>query len=166
MKFKDRLMLATLPPLAALVMRLLFLTLRVDVLGQQALREVWSRGEQAIIVFWHDQLLMMVFGYPRKGAKLLVSASKDGDLLTRAMRCFGHQTVRGSSSRGGRAAFRQLLNMAQEPADIVVTPDGPKGPRHELKEGVVQLARLSGRPVVPMAFLPRARSRAWSSAMW
>ena len=152
MKFADRLLLATVPPTAALSIRLLYLSLRVDTLGLEHLRNIWARGENAIIVFWHDQLLMMVFGYPGKGAKLLISSSKDGELLSRTMRYFGHSTVRGSSSRGGRAALRQLLALAKDPVDLVLTPDGPKGPRHEIKEGALHLAKVTGRPVVPMAF--------------
>ena len=163
MKFADRLLLATAPPTAALAIRLLYLTLRVDTLGLEQLRSIWARGERAIIVFWHDQLLLMVFGYPGQGAKLLISSSKDGELLTRTMRFFGHGTVRGSSSRGGASALRELLALAKEPVDLVLTPDGPKGPRHEIKEGVLHLARLSGRPVVPMAF---ACSRGHRFSSW
>jgi lysophospholipid acyltransferase (LPLAT)-like uncharacterized protein len=95
----------------------------------------------------------MVRGYRGPGAKILISASKDGELIARTMAWFGQGAVRGSSTRGGRAAFRALVDLAREPFDLVLTPDGPKGPRHCLKEGVVQLARLSGRPVVPMAFV-------------
>lgn len=152
MKFADRLLLATVPPTASLAIRLLYLSLRLDTLGLEHLRNTRARGERAIIVFWHDQLLMMVCGYPGKGATLLISSSKDGELLSRTMRYFGHNTVRGSSSRGGRAALRQLLALAKDPVDLVLTPDGPKGPRHEIKEGVLHLAKVTGRPVVPMAF--------------
>jgi lysophospholipid acyltransferase (LPLAT)-like uncharacterized protein len=68
------------------------------------------------------------------------------------MKYFNHETVRASSSRGGRAAFKAMLALSKEPVDIVLTPDGPRGPRHELKDGIIQLARMSGRPVIPMAF--------------
>lgn len=153
MKISDRLLLSVVPFLASGVLRLLSLTLRTDIIGEQYLREIWDRDEHIIISFWHDQLLLMVFGYPGKHAKLLISSSKDGELLARTMKYFEQDTVRGSSSRGGRAAFKEMLNLSQEKADIILTPDGPKGPRHELKDGVVQLARMSGRPVIPMAFV-------------
>ncbi|MBE9485630.1 MAG: lysophospholipid acyltransferase family protein [Chloroflexi bacterium] len=153
MKIGDRLLLSVVPFLASGVLRLLYLTLRTDIIGEQYLRDIWGRGEHIIISFWHDQLLLMVFGYPGKHAKLLISSSKDGELLARTMKYFEQDTVRGSSSRGGRAAFKEMLNLSQEKADIILTPDGPKGPRHELKDGVVQLARMSGRPVIPMAFV-------------
>ncbi len=153
MKLGDRLLLTFVPFIASRMMRVLSLSLKKEILGENHLRDIWERGEQVIIPFWHDQLLLLVFGYPGNNAKLLVSSSKDGELLARTMQYFNHDTVRGSSSRGGRAAFKEMLNLCQEKVDIVLTPDGPKGPRHELKDGVVQLARMSGRPVVPMAFV-------------
>ncbi|MEA3543953.1 MAG: lysophospholipid acyltransferase family protein [Thermodesulfobacteriota bacterium] len=149
----DQLLLLVVPFIASRVMRLLNLTLKNETLGEDHLRNVWGRGEQAIISFWHDQLFLLVFGYPGQHAKLLISASKDGELLARTMKYFDQDTVRGSSSRGGRAAFKKMLDLCKEDVDIVLTPDGPKGPRRELKDGVIQLARMSGRPVIPMAFV-------------
>ena len=153
MKVGDRLLLVFVPFIASRVMHLLNLSLKKEVLGENHLRNTWKRGEQVIISFWHDQLFLLVFGYPGKHAKLLISSSKDGELLARTMRYFDQDTVRGSSSRGGRAAFKAMLDLCKEKVDIVLTPDGPKGPRHVLKDGVVQLARMSGRPVIPMAFV-------------
>ena len=160
---KNRLLMVLVPPLAAAFMRLLFLTLRTETVGEINLRSLWQRDARAIIPFWHDQLLLMVFGYPGKHAKLLISQSKDGELLTRTMRFFSQEAVRGSSSRGGRAAFREMLEICKADADIVLTPDGPKGPRHEIKGGVVQLAKLSKRAVVPLAF---ACSKGHRFASW
>ncbi len=153
MKLADRLLVNVAPGLAALIIRLLRLSLRIEFIGEDHPRAIWARDERMILCFWHDQLLLMVKGYRGPGSKILISASKDGELIARVMRYFGQEAVRGSSSRGGRAAFKELVNLCKEPVDLVFTPDGPKGPRHELKDGVVQLARLSGRPVVPMCFV-------------
>jgi lysophospholipid acyltransferase (LPLAT)-like uncharacterized protein len=159
----ERLLLALSPRMAAGVIRLLHRLLRVEILGEEAPRSLWRRGERVILAFWHDQLLLMVKGYRGPGARILISASKDGELIARTMACFGQGAVRGSSTRGGRTAFRELVELAREPFDLVITPDGPKGPRHEVKEGVVQLARLTRRPVIPMAF---ACSRGHRFASW
>lgn len=150
--FGDRILLAVAPFLAAGFIRLLRSLMRIEFVGEERLRTFWERREHVILAFWHDQLLLMVKGYRGPGAKILISASKDGELIARTMRYFGQGAVRGSSTRGGRAAFKALLDLAKEPFDLVFTPDGPKGPRHTIKEGVVQLARLTGRPVIPMAF--------------
>jgi len=159
----DRLLLSVAPFLAAVVIRLLRLTMRVESLGEEVPRSFWQKQEPVVLAFWHDQLLLMVTGYRGPGAKILISASKDGELIARTMGHFGQGAVRGSSSRGGRAAFRAMLDLSKEPYDLVFTPDGPKGPRHTIKEGVVQLARLTGRPVIPMAF---ACSRGHRFASW
>lgn len=150
--FGDRILLAVAPFLAAGFIRLLRSLMRIEFVGEERLRTFWERREHVILAFWHDQLLLMVKGYRGPGAKILISASKDGELIARTMRYFGQGAVRGSSTRGGRAAFKAMLELAKEPFDLVFTPDGPKGPRHTIKEGVVQLARLTGRPVIPMAF--------------
>lgn len=157
------LLLNLAPPLAASLIRLLRHSLRIEVLGAEVVDDLNRRGEKIILSFWHDQLLLMVTGYRGAGARILISPSQDGELIARTMGYFGQGAVRGSSSRGGRAAFREMLELAAEPYDLVFTPDGPKGPRHQLKPGVVQLARLSGRPVVPMAF---ACSRGHRFASW
>jgi len=148
----DRLLLKFAPPLAAGVIRSLSRSLRIDWLGLEDLQAVWQQGENVILAFWHDQLLLMAQGYPGQGARILISPSTDGELIARTMACFGHQAVRGSSSRDGGKALMGLVRMAREPFDLVITPDGPKGPPHEVKGGVAQLARLTGRPVVPMTF--------------
>jgi lysophospholipid acyltransferase (LPLAT)-like uncharacterized protein len=150
------------PFLAALVIRFLHRLIRVESIGEDHVRLLWNEQKLVIIAFWHDQLLLMVKGYHGPQAKILISASKDGELIARTMEHFGQGAVRGSSSRGGRAAFRAMVELAREPFDLVFTPDGPKGPRHQVKEGVVQLARLTGRPVVPMAFVC-SRGRRFSS---
>ncbi|MHB1398937.1 MAG: lysophospholipid acyltransferase family protein [Trichloromonadaceae bacterium] len=157
------LLLNVIPPLAAGFIRLLRRLLRVEVIGAETVDGFSAKGEHVILSFWHDQLLLMVTGYRGAGARILISPSQDGELIARTMGYFGQGAVRGSSSRGGRAAFKELLQLAAEPYDLVFTPDGPKGPRHQLKPGVAQLARLSGRPVIPMAF---ACSRGYRFASW
>jgi len=149
----DRLLLQAAPRLAFWTIGWLHRALKPEVLGEDVVVTLWNDDRRVILSFWHDQLLLMIKGYRGKGAKVLISASKDGELIARTMGCFGVGAVRGSSTRGGRAAFRELVELGKEPVDLVFTPDGPKGPRHEVKDGVVQLARLTGRPVVPMAFV-------------
>ncbi len=159
----DWLLMNLAPWLAAQIIRLLAVTSRKETIGAEEVQKLWQRNQPVILSFWHDQLLLMAQGYLGPGSQILISASKDGELIARTMHHLGQHAVRGSSSRGGRAAFKQLLRLAREAKDLVITPDGPRGPRHELKEGVVQLARLSGRPVVPMALVA---SRGHRFASW
>lgn len=161
--FLNRLLLDFAPPLAAGLIRGIRGANRVEFVGEEYPRDFWARGEHVILSFWHDQLFLMAAGYRGPGSKILISASKDGELIARVMQSFGQGAVRGSSHRGARAAFKELVSLTEEPVDLVITPDGPKGPRHEIKPGVVQLARISGRPVIPMAF---ACSRGRRFASW
>jgi len=162
-KVTDWILFNAVTALAAGLIKLLYVTLRVEFVGEDQLVNIWQEKRAVILSFWHDQLLLMVKGYRGPGARILISASRDGELIARVMRCFGQGAVRGSSSRGGKAALKQMIQLGKAPYDLVFTPDGPRGPRHEIKPGVAQLARLSGRPVVPMAF---ACSRGHRFASW
>lgn len=162
-RYGDRLLLTAGPFLAATVIRLLAATMRIEVIGEEHPGALWARGERGIFPFWHDQLLLMVKGYRGPGTRILISVSKDGELIARTMEHFGQGAVRGSSHRGGREAFRSLVEISAQPWDIAITPDGPRGPRHQIKDGVVQLARISGRAVIPMGFFA---SRGHRFASW
>lgn len=152
MTIADRFLLQTAPWLAARLIRWLHRRIKPARIGHEPLQALWDEGRNVIFCFWHDQLLMMAPGYPGPKASVMISASKDGELIARAMSYFNIGAVRGSSSRGGRAAFRNMVELDKEQVDLVFTPDGPRGPRHEIKDGVVQLARVTGRPIVPAAF--------------
>ncbi len=103
---------------------------------------------------WHNRLLIFPFVLcrffsDRRGAAL-ISASRDGDLLTDAIKRFGFDVVRGSSSRLGASAILQLTNILASGGDVVITPDGPRGPPYELGPGVIFLAQKSGAAVLPV----------------
>jgi lysophospholipid acyltransferase (LPLAT)-like uncharacterized protein len=110
--------------------------------------------ENYIGALWHNRLLICPFVLrrffsDRRGAAL-ISASRDGDLLTDAIKRFGFDVVRGSSSRLGASAILQLTNILASGGDAVITPDGPRGPPYELGPGVIFLAQKSGAAVLPV----------------
>ncbi|MEA3465297.1 MAG: lysophospholipid acyltransferase family protein [Thermodesulfobacteriota bacterium] len=162
-QFGQWLVLKIAPPLAALLIRLIALLVRKETIGAQSARQMWQRSEAMILSLWHDQLLLIPMGYEGPGAQILISRSHDGELIARTVQHLGYNAVRGSSSRGGSVAFKQLLRLTKQPYDLGITPDGPRGPRHAMKDGVVQLARLSGRAVVPVALVS---SRGHRFASW
>jgi len=148
----DKLLLGIAPWLAARIITWLSRRLRPDAIGDASLNRLWASNQQVIFSFWHDQLLLIVKGYRGPGARVLISSSRDGELIARTVAYFGIGSIRGSSSRGGRAAGKEMIDLTREPLDLGFTPDGPRGPRHIAKPGVAQLAKVSGRPVIPMAF--------------
>ena len=101
-----------------------------------------GNGRHIILAFWHAQQLMIPLGYRGAGSTVLISQHGDGDIIARIIARFGHQAVRGSSTRGGAGALGALIKLGRAGHDVVVTPDGPKGPRQMAKLGVVQLAKV------------------------
>ena len=112
-----------------------------------------------IFALWHNRLILSLPSYrkyflgrdPHRRLVALISASKDGALLSRLMDHHGVESVRGSSSRRGGQALKELVNQTRRGYDVAITPDGPRGPKYEVQEGVVMLAQLTGLPVVPMS---------------
>jgi lysophospholipid acyltransferase (LPLAT)-like uncharacterized protein len=113
-----------------------------------------------IFCIWHNRLPLSVFVYrgfmrahgrpPRMVA--IVSASRDGAMMTRLIELFGLQIVRGSSSRRGAQAMLELAQFAEQGYDVALTPDGPRGPRYVCKEGAVYLAQMTGMSIVPACY--------------
>lgn len=117
-------------------------------------------GQPAIVAFWHEQLALTPIvpalsrgmpGAVPKRIYAMVSRHRDGQLIGKVLELFGVRLVHGSSSRGGTAALRTLAGVLREGGHVVLTPDGPRGPRRQAAPGVAQLAALSGAPVLPCA---------------
>jgi len=116
---------------------------------------------------WHNRLLIFPFVLRRffsnrRGAAL-ISASRDGELLADAITRFGFDVVRGSSSRLGASAILQLTDVLASGRDVVITPDGPRGPAYELGPGIIFLAQKSGAAVLPVNM---EYSRCWRLKSW
>ena len=110
--------------------------------------------ENYIGALWHNRLLIFPLVlrrfFPHRRGTALISASRDGDLLADAIRRFGYDVARGSSSRLGASAILQLTEVLASKRDVVITPDGPRGPVYELGPGIIFLAQKSGASVLPM----------------
>jgi len=130
---------------------------------EAAVAPLWAARAPVIYAVWHGRILLLPRLYGRRGSHVLASRSRDGELVARWMTRFGLVPVRGSSTRGGGEALRQLARALREGGEVVVVPDGPTGPREVLKSGVIALARLSGAPIVPTAV---GASREWRLGSW
>jgi lysophospholipid acyltransferase (LPLAT)-like uncharacterized protein len=148
----NRLAVALLPPIGASIIRLLGKTMRVTVRGEEAVEDLYREGKHIILAFWHGRQLMIPLAYHGREVHILISQHRDGELISRIMSRFGYHSVRGSSTRGGTAALRQLIKVGRSGVDLAITPDGPKGPRYVAQPGVIQIAKMTGLPVLPLTF--------------
>ena len=162
MKLLPSLTLCAAPGMGAAAVRLLARTLRIR-REEAAVSSLWRAGTPAVYVVWHGRILLLPYLYGRRRAHILASRSRDGELVARFVGRFGFEVVRGSSSRGGAEALRLLARSLGDGHDVVVVPDGPRGPREMVKAGVVTLARISGAPIVPMAL---GASAEWRLSSW
>jgi lysophospholipid acyltransferase (LPLAT)-like uncharacterized protein len=140
-------------------------TLRLRHHGDAVLRG-WERdGQHFVLAFWHRHLLLMPWSYRGGRICVLISASRDGERIARVVAGLGRgiDAARGSSSRRGAAALREILRRARDGWDIGFTPDGPRGPLHVVQPGVVLAAQATGRPVLPVAW---AATRQWELSSW
>ncbi len=161
MTFGARMKLLLLPPLGSAVIRALGRTLCVRTLHGERIARFWGKGGGVIIAFWHGRQLMMPLCYGGRKLAILISEHRDGELIHRIVSRFGFGAVRGSTTRGGARALRQLIRLGRAGVDLAVTPDGPRGPRCIAQNGVIELAKMTGRPIVPLTF---AASKKNSSA--
>lgn len=162
-RFWHPLMLLLGPWVAFSLIRFLQKTMKIEELNGEIVRDIRAKEGNAIGAFWHGRLLMMPVVYRGKGLKVLISRHRDGELIGRAVQILGFEAVRGSSTRGGTAGIKGLARALEEGYDVAIAPDGPRGPRYQVQTGVIQLAKISGRPIVPLTFSasPRKVLRTW-----
>ncbi len=125
-------------------------------------------GNRSLIaVFWHNRILAMPLLYVRfcnwRRGYCLTSPSKDGAIVAGVMAHFQIKSVRGSSSRRGSAALREMAAVLAAGGDIGISPDGPRGPKYQLHPGAIKLAQLTGAPIMPLHV---AYSRYWELKSW
>jgi hypothetical protein len=123
--------------------------------------------ENYIGSLWHNRLLLISYVLkrfmPHRPGAGLISASRDGDLVADLTQRFGFDVVRGSSSRLGTSGLLELTNVLASGRDVLITPDGPRGPAYELGAGIVFLAQKSGAAVVPVSM---EYSSCWRVKSW
>jgi len=164
--FGDRVLVVVVGTLLYVVLKILGWTTRKRYVGP-GVDELFARfasAEPSILAFWHGRMVMMPFAYRGAGACIMNSRHRDGRLISHAIHLLGIEVVRGSSTRGWVGGMKGLLAAHARGRDLVIVPDGPRGPRCRAKSGAVQLARATGAPIFPVAYgASRARtlSRSW-----
>ena len=137
---------------AGAIIAALMVTVRWRAHKDQNIKEILRRNEGVVLVFWHERLLAMPWLWPSVFPLFaLQSPHADGRMMSHAIGCFGVKTVWGSSNRSPLSGLRGLKRVLDNGHSVAITPDGPRGPKYEVQEGVVMLAQLTGLPVVPMS---------------
>lgn len=142
--------------LASLLIRTLRALMRVSYVRPDAVRELHRRGQPYVLAFFHDQLLLMTYGYLGRsyGRRIaaLASRHRDGRYIAGTLERFGHMTVGGSTGRGGATGLREMVRLIRAGNDLGFAVDGPRGPRHVVQIGAIEASRLGRAPIVPLAF--------------
>ncbi|MGA8670601.1 MAG: lysophospholipid acyltransferase family protein [Terracidiphilus sp.] len=161
----QRLVLAIVPRIVWALLSVVGRTWRFDVIAEPGVIPVRD-GKKAgpeIYCFWHQCVLPCAFYFRGSGAVILISHSFDGELITRILRMFGFDAVRGSSSRGAREGLLGLAHVIESGRTAIFTADGPRGPIYRTKMGPVKLAQITGAPIGAFHLQPQ---RAWILKSW
>ncbi len=140
------------PFVAWLVINIIGKTSVVRKIEHKDVRVLKDKRKSFIYALWHNRLLYLTYSHRYQNINVMVSQSKDGEDVSRVLHRFGFKTVRGSSTRGGRRAFVEILRKLRENKIAAITPDGPRGPINKVQSGVIYLAQRSGCPIVPLTY--------------
>ena len=155
---------ALVPYLAAAYASLIRLTTRLKTV-RGSIRDGLRDGDRRFIyAFWHQRQAFFTVSHNDDKVSILISRSRDGEIIAETIRLCGVPSIRGSSSRGAADAVLALMGAVEAGRDIGLTPDGPKGPDRQVKEGVLYLAQKLGIPILPITSAQSNRivlSKSW-----
>jgi len=144
-------------------LRTLSRTWRFTVVGAENLPSESDGARGQFMTLWHGRMLLGLPHHSSRGWSVLVSDSQDGDISRALLERFGYRAIRGSTTRGGARALREMLTVLGEGAVLIITLDGPRGPRHSMNPGLAWMAKATGYPIIPIGF---AMDRAWRMRSW
>ncbi len=135
--------------------------------GAEHLRKLEQEGKPCLLAIWHGRFFVFVYLFRFRGFVALVSQHLDGEMIAQTLHRLRFKTVRGSSTRGGKEAFHNMVEALRRGESGVVIPDGPRGPRHKLKPGVIYMALKTGVPILPLTYSarPAVRFKSWDHFM-
>ena len=151
-----------LPPLGYLLMRFFWYTSKKNFHIKGEITQ-----EQSVVVCWHGELLMSPQAYryfhKKQSASGIISRHFDGEMIARALKYFSISPLRGSSSRGAKQVLLEAFRALKKGDDLLVTPDGPRGPRHSISDGAIALAHKAKAPVLTVNYIPTSY---WQLGSW
>jgi lysophospholipid acyltransferase (LPLAT)-like uncharacterized protein len=164
MKLRNPWLIRVAAFLAAKLIRVWIWTLRYHYyhLGPDVRPQLAKADERYIYTFWHENMLLLAYHYGQPNVWILISHHADGQLITEITNRLGFRAVRGSSTRGGVAAVRGMVELGRND-HLAITPDGPRGPRRKVQPGLIYTAARTGLPIVLAGIGFR---RAWQARSW
>jgi lysophospholipid acyltransferase (LPLAT)-like uncharacterized protein len=140
------------PPILYVFLIILKSTLRIHHVNNSPLDETLPDSPGFIVCFWHSRLLMMPFARKWGPVKVLISRHRDGEFIARVIQFFKVGTIRGSYQKISLSSLREIINNLKTGIDIAITPDGPKGPRYKIKNGVIDLGQAFRKNHCPLTY--------------
>ncbi|MCD6102218.1 MAG: lysophospholipid acyltransferase family protein [Candidatus Cloacimonetes bacterium] len=125
-------------------------SLRIQRINKKYVDSVKKKYGTVIYAFWHSRLLILSYAHRFENIHILVSKHKDGEYIALAASGLGYKAIRGSTKRGGMRAMKELIDVASQ-YDIGITPDGPRGPKEKVQDGILYLAYKTGKPIIPVS---------------
>lgn len=145
------------------VLALLGATVRWTRAGSGELERAWKAGDGVLMALWHGRAILLPLVYGGRGACIMNSTHRDGEIVSRALARFGIEATRGSSTRGAVVGLLNLVRASRRGLDIALIPDGPRGPAGVAKGGAAELVLATGAPLFPIAI---SCSRSWRLPTW
>ncbi|MBA3658965.1 MAG: lysophospholipid acyltransferase family protein [Gemmatimonadales bacterium] len=160
---KVRLSPGTARVLSGPALRALAATWRIRTYNEGRWRAIYERRAPHVFLLWHEALLPLLWQHRAQGIAIVVSEARDGQYLTDVALSLGYRAVRGSSTRGATRALLGAVRELRAGHAVAFTPDGPRGPRRQLKAGAVAAAQRAGAAVIP---LHATADRLWRLHSW
>jgi lysophospholipid acyltransferase (LPLAT)-like uncharacterized protein len=159
----EKVALRVLPPLIGTLARLMFLTCKVKVSGEEYCNQTLDAGKPVVVSFWHYSFIGIFPRLCRYKGVLMVSSSRDGEYIARLAHTFGYSTVRGSRNKQGVQALKEMIRAVRNGQAAGIVADGSQGPARIAQPGALLVASMSGVPILPIVW---SASRYWSIRSW
>jgi len=130
-----------------------FLTILILILGHtwnlhfEGWENIIKYNKSVFYAFWHENMLPVLFSHRGRGVGVIVALSYEGELVARVLKILGYRVFRGDTQKRGRIVTKELIKYGISGKEIAITPDGPKGPRREVKKGVIIIAKRANIPL-------------------
>jgi lysophospholipid acyltransferase (LPLAT)-like uncharacterized protein len=162
-RLKERILLWLISFAGIPLVNALSRTYRVETVGLENKEEIEKNEGNIIYAFWHQRFFYFISHFKDTKARILISLSRDGEYIAKAIKGFGYVPIRGSSSRRGFESSKEMLETLKEGYPIGIATDGPRGPARVAKPGIVLLAKHSGVPILPVTVGVKSR---WTFKSW